>query len=343
MIRTCASVFLVLLISSCYTPPSESVWTWEGRSISGFWLEVMAESREPEWSDEDISPYLAYYGFETEGHSVATARPTLGKYQVFLLRLTPPVPRARAVILHGYMGNAGHYAPMANILLASGVEVILLDLPGHGLSSGARNTIESFHDYGDSLAALLPRIIPESGDGLPLFGIGHSTGCSAFVDLLGRHPAAAAQFDRLVFAAPLVRISDWDLKLTAINLLVHGTIGLPRGPFVSSGSIANEEFRDFQMQGDPLYTSIFDPTWVHALDRWNEEVAAWQNPAWAGKILVVQGTSDDVVDWPWNLERLKALLPQLEKELFPGLSHNILQEKPGRIGPVIERIRTFLE
>lgn len=67
----------------------------------------------------------------------------------------PPDARASLVMLHGYYDHMGLYGHLVEWALGMGFAVIACDLPGHGLSSGARASIGDFAEYQAALQALL--------------------------------------------------------------------------------------------------------------------------------------------------------------------------------------------
>jgi len=82
-------------------------------------------------------------------------------------------PQATVALAHGLAEHAGRYSPLAARLNAAGIELVSIDLRGHGHPPGPRAWIESIDDYLLDFEALLgaaarPRI--------PFFLMGHSMG-----------------------------------------------------------------------------------------------------------------------------------------------------------------------
>lgn len=67
-----------------------------------------------------------------------------GGYQIALQAWWPEQPRATLVLLHGYYDHVGLYRHVIEWALGMGFAVLSFDLPGHGLSSGARASIGDF-------------------------------------------------------------------------------------------------------------------------------------------------------------------------------------------------------
>lgn len=82
-------------------------------------------------------------------------------------------PRATVALLHGLAEHAGRYAALAERLNAANIELVAVDLRGHGRSPGARTWVERFDEYLNDAHALLESA---SRPGTPLFLMGHSMG-----------------------------------------------------------------------------------------------------------------------------------------------------------------------
>ncbi|MGH8781569.1 lysophospholipase [Paraburkholderia sp.] len=86
---------------------------------------------------------------------------------------TTGAPRATVALLHGLAEHAGRYAALAQRLNDAGIELLAIDLRGHGRAPGRRTWVERFDDYlhdADALVGVASR------SGAPLFLMGHSMG-----------------------------------------------------------------------------------------------------------------------------------------------------------------------
>lgn len=55
-----------------------------------------------------------------------------------------------ALLVHGWEGAAGNFAPVVDILLCKGYRVVAFDAPSHGLSSKGKTTMFAFADFLES-------------------------------------------------------------------------------------------------------------------------------------------------------------------------------------------------
>ncbi|PMS32979.1 alpha/beta hydrolase [Paraburkholderia rhynchosiae] len=81
--------------------------------------------------------------------------------------------RATVALIHGLAEHAGRYAALAARLNAAGIELLAIDLRGHGRAPGKRAYVERFDDYLLDAQALLDAAAQTHA---PLFLMGHSMG-----------------------------------------------------------------------------------------------------------------------------------------------------------------------
>ncbi|CDY75988.1 Lysophospholipase; Monoglyceride lipase; putative [Caballeronia glathei] len=87
-----------------------------------------------------------------------------------------PKPLARIALVHGLSEHARRYDAFALRLNAAGIELVALDLRGHGRSSGERTWVNCFDDYLLDADVLLEAAETTAPAGVPLFLMGHSMG-----------------------------------------------------------------------------------------------------------------------------------------------------------------------
>src|SRR6185312_74101 len=99
--------------------------------------------------------------------------------ELFLHRWQPAPDvelNARIALVHGLGEHAGRYDALAIALNAAGIEVIAIDLRGHGKSSGDRAWVRVFTDYLRDADELLEACAATPPVATPLFLMGHSMG-----------------------------------------------------------------------------------------------------------------------------------------------------------------------
>ncbi|MCY1337808.1 2-succinyl-6-hydroxy-2,4-cyclohexadiene-1-carboxylate synthase [compost metagenome] len=246
---------------------------------------------------------------EAAGHTLAT--------QLWL----PPEPRASLVMLHGYYDHMGLYGHLVDWALGMGFAVIACDLPGHGLSSGARASIGDFAEYQAALEALLGEAasldLPQ-----PWHLAGQSTGGAILLDYLLTGTPRPELGETLLFA-PLVRPRAWGWSKFSYRLLRPFVEGIPRRFSVNSG---DTEFIEFVQHQDPLQPQTLPTAWVGALARWVPRIEA--APRCRRRPLVIQGDGDMTVDWRHNLRVLADKFDRPEVLMLEGAGHHLVNELP---------------
>ncbi|MBU9564381.1 lysophospholipase [Burkholderia multivorans] len=127
-------------------------------------------------------------------------------------------PRATVALLHGLAEHAGRYAPLAARLNAAGIDLLAIDLRGHGRSPGKRAWVARFDEYLDDADALVAEATRAS---TPLFLMGHSMGGAiAALYAIERAPARGRTLAGLVLSSPALApgrdVPRWMLALSRV-------------------------------------------------------------------------------------------------------------------------------
>ncbi|MEM5435257.1 lysophospholipase [Paraburkholderia diazotrophica] len=110
------------------------------------------------------------------------------------------IRRATVALLHGLAEHAARYAALAQALNANGIELIAVDLRGHGHAPGPRAWIERFDQYLLDADALVT--VAAHNDG-PLFLMGHSMGGAiAALHAIEKHARHARPLSGLILSSP---------------------------------------------------------------------------------------------------------------------------------------------
>jgi fermentation-respiration switch protein FrsA (DUF1100 family) len=137
---------------------------------------------------QDVEPALiaARYGFEAESLFLETEDGVRIHAYYVPARRAPAAPRG-LLFLHGNAGNASHRLPNAAALAALGVDVLLLDYRGYGLSEGRPSEAGVYADARAGLAYLAKtRGIPPERTVV----FGRSLGGAVAVELAQERPLA---------------------------------------------------------------------------------------------------------------------------------------------------------
>ncbi|REE17613.1 alpha-beta hydrolase superfamily lysophospholipase [Paraburkholderia sp. BL27I4N3] len=126
--------------------------------------------------------------------------------------------RATVALLHGLAEHAGRYAALAVRLNAAGIELVAIDLRGHGHAPGKRAYVKRFDDYLLDAQALLDAAAPSCA---PLFLMGHSMGGAvAALYAIERLDASGRRLNGLILSSPALApgrdVPRWMLKLSQV-------------------------------------------------------------------------------------------------------------------------------
>jgi alpha-beta hydrolase superfamily lysophospholipase len=126
--------------------------------------------------------------------------------------------RATVALLHGLAEHAGRYAALAARLNAAGIELVAIDLRGHGQAPGKRSYVKRFDDYLLDAQALLDAAAQSCA---PLFLMGHSMGGAvAALYAIERLDANGRRLNGLILSSPALApgrdVPRWMLKLSQV-------------------------------------------------------------------------------------------------------------------------------
>ncbi|MBC3450984.1 alpha/beta hydrolase [Pseudomonas mosselii] len=265
--------------------------------------------------------YQRFYGLDLP------ARSWLGGFRVAGFDLVgqlwlPEQPVATVFLLHGYYDHMGLYRHVIAWALGQGYAVIGCDLPGHGLSSGERASIDDFGIYQQVLDALFEQAclleLPR-----PWHLCGQSTGGAIVVDHLLHQGERSPADGQVILLAPLVRPRAWHWSKLSYRVLRHFVNGIERR---FSENTNDPAFLPF-LEADPLQPRRLPTAWVGALMKWVRRIEA--APRSTRQPLIVQGEADGTVDWPYNLKVLKAKFAEPQILMLPEARHHLANELPG--------------
>lgn len=270
--------------------------------------------------DDPARRYAGYYGIDFSDH----APQHLGRIQVdgFTLAVQvwrPAQARGTLIILHGYYDHMGLYRHLIRWALQRGLAVLAFDLPGHGLSSGERASIDCFLRYQKVLDAVLEHAgqwqLPA-----PWHLLGQSTGGAILIDRL-LHGPLPIELGRTVLMAPLVRPRQWGVSQMSLRLLGGFVHQLGR-KFTDNSN--DQAFLDFIRERDPLQSQVLPLAWVQALEKWIPRIESAQSSPQSP--LIIQGRMDKTVDWQHNIRVLDDKFSSPDVFFLPKARHHLANE-----------------
>jgi alpha-beta hydrolase superfamily lysophospholipase len=140
---------------------------------------------------------------------------------------TRKAPRASIALIHGLAEHACRYSALAARLNAAGIELLAIDLRGHGRAPGKRAYVERFDDYLLDAQALLDAAVQTVRNPTRLFLMGHSMGGAiAALYAIERASAASqatgsrANLSGLILSSPALApgrdVPGWMLALSQV-------------------------------------------------------------------------------------------------------------------------------
>lgn len=224
-------------------------------------------------------------------------------------------------VVHGYMDHAGLFGKVIDYLLHRGCNVVAMDFPGHGLSTGTQASIDSFGDYVLVLRQCLEFFYQKTTT--PWHVVAQSTGGAVVMDYLlsQQYDETTGPFDKVLLLAPLVRPKKW-LSVRILHWLLKGFVSSIKRPF--SANSHDADFVRFMQEEDPLQTKRMPLQWISAMLQWEKR---FRTLSWSEmEILVVQGEGDQTVDWKHNLKIIQEKFPQAKQFRIKNARHHLARE-----------------
>ena len=267
--------------------------------------------------------YQRFYGLDLPARKAVSrlGRMEVAGFEVVAQVWWPSAPVATMFMFHGFYDHMGLYRHAVDWALEQGFVVIACDLPGHGLSSGIRASIDDFAVYQHVVQALFAEAaalqLPH-----PWHLFGQSTGGAIVIDHLLNHGDESPAQGKTFLLSPLVRPRAWGWSQLSYYLLRPFVKGIARRFSDNSNDPA---FRPF-LEADPLQPRQLPTAWVGALACWIKRIEA--APRSARRPVIVQGEEDMTVDWQHNLQVLRSKFDRPEVLMLKRGRHHLANEIP---------------
>ena len=282
--------------------------------------------REPTSSERE---YFQYYGIDFE-HQLTGIHHHFGFFQCAGFDIAAhyyhPVgqtSRGTVFILHGYFDHVGLYRHLIEYCLINGYSIVAFDLPGHGLSSGPRASIESFAQYREVFTHCIQIFDGVESATKPWHIMAQSAGCAITMDYLLRLAGTpnSNPFGEVIFFAPLVRPVNWRVS-SAMHRVGRHFIQSQKRIFTQNSN--DTAFLQFIRENDPLQPVILQLQWVTALKQWLKEFH--KLPESELSPLVIQGKVDGTVDWQYNIPKIQGKFKRSQIHYLEEGRHHLVNE-----------------
>ncbi len=245
----------------------------------------------------------------------------------------PEQVRGYVMLCHGYYDHVGLFAYTIEYLMHHGLAVVTYDQIGHGLSSGAPVTIESFDRYVQATHAVHEHARNELHIHGAWHWVGQSMGGAVVMEYLHQYSPDEGKYGEIVLLAPLIRPYAWWINRWVFAI---AKLTITERPRVLTNNAENPEFHDLQ-EIDPLQARILPVAWVQSMVNWSKRFVSYPRSELAPKLL--QGDADRTVDWKFNIKTYERRYPNAHHFIIPGGHHHLANESPAKR----EMMWTFLD
>ncbi|MFO0906966.1 MAG: alpha/beta hydrolase [Isosphaeraceae bacterium] len=249
-------------------------------------------------------------------------------------------PRAVMVVVHGFGEHGGCYSHVAEaVALGAGVEVLAVDLRGHGRSPGPRGFVRNYDDLTNDLLAAVEWVQTEH-PGLPRIILGHSNGGQVALRAALRLTRNGNPPAGLILSNPSLRLSfpvpKHKLALGRMLLRVAPRVTLP-APIQPEKLSRDVSQRSFYLD-DPLRHARMSAPLFFGMVEGGERLLG-QLEGLDCRVLMIVGGQDPVVDsatCQLAFERIGSTEKSLL--LYPQMLHEPFNElgREGVISDVVE-------
>jgi alpha-beta hydrolase superfamily lysophospholipase len=256
-------------------------------------------------------------------HRFGTVR--IGNAEVACQTWIPARSRGTVFLVHGYYNHTGTWSPHIRRFLSEGWSVASLDLPGHGLSDGARFDVDSMGTYTLALRALEDSL--RSRAPKPWALVGHSLGGLVVLD---RARTPDYPYANTVLLAPMVRYTGWTWIGAVLPFVAPFRDYMDRGRNLTSSS---DSLFLRRLRADPLEGWKTSTHWLKEVRKWGARAssARFAPSRW----FLLQGGQDATVEFHHDIDWIAGRTGGLRVRIFKGARHH-LHNEAGPLGALVQ-------
>lgn len=248
-------------------------------------------------------------------------------------------PRATVLLVHGWGEHSGRYGHAAAWLASRGCDVTGFDHRGHGRSTGRRGDVARFAQYLADVVALRRRLQAEAPG--PQVLLGHSFGGLVVLRYLETAPEDLAG---AICTSPFVEVAmpvpAWKRSLGRALVNILPAVKVPTGLVLEH--ICTDPAVVEAARTDPLCHQVMTPRAYHEITAAQRALPAERHGI--GVPLHVAMAGDDrIVSTPATQAFLARLGGPVSSRVYPGLFHEILNEREPDRAPVLADIAAWLD
>ena len=249
-----------------------------------------------------------------------------------MISVPPDEPGAFIIFVHGLGEHVRRYESWSSMFNTRGIGFAGVDLPGHGLSGGARGNIRDFSQTAE-MTDIMYENISKTFPGKPVFLYGHSLGGGIVLDYLIRRTHG---FRGAIVTSPWLRLafepSRFKLALAAFMRHILPGLAQPSGLVVehlSHDPGVVEKYKTDPLVHDRISVSLFNSAMAAAASSLSraDEVKI--------PLLIMHG-SDDMICSPEGSREFASRAETSELRIWEGGYHELHNE------PFREEVFTFI-
>ena len=279
-------------------------------------------------SSEALAAYRAAYGIQIPADCVHRAGLCdIGSWRIAVQRFTPPRPRARVLLIHGYLDHAAVWRYVVRRCWRKTAS--LSSVTSWARCPRQRAAIEDFVEYRRVIRGCWSSA-DECEPPLPLSAVATARARGVLADSSWRPVAPPSELAHVSCCA-LCRSAHWELGQWGAKVAGRFVDSLPRR-YVDNSSLSG--YAEW-VRRDPLQYDQLPLCWPLAMGRWYDDLHQ-RDPAPASlRPLLIQGDADSVVDWEYNLPFFMGKFPGLETRMVSGAKHQLMNEQDALRADVI--------